>query len=114
MGRTLEIQLCSVKTDSDVECEQLREQYLKGNYTELRKVRTQKKIKRIVAIEDSQDLVEVEIVEWKPSHIPASTLLSEYLETGKEIAIEEQSGTVTPHLQHKLYRLEELILEQLE
>lgn len=113
MDRTLEIQICSVELESDIESEKLREQYLRGNYTELRKVRTQKKIKRVVAVEVQGDLVQVEFVEWKPSHIPGPTLLSEYQEVCEDVATEQQYSTVSPRLQHKLHRLEELILARL-
>lgn len=113
MSRRLEIQLCSVETYSDVACEKVKGEYLNGNYTQLRKVSTQNKIKRVVAIQVEQDqIVETEVVEWKPSHIPLSELVSEYREVCEEIAIERQHSTVTPRLQSKLHRLEELILQR--
>ena len=115
MSRILEIQICSIESESDVASEKLKQEYLKGNYTELQAVSTNEKIQRVVAVDLPQgNIVEATIVEWKPSHIPASTLLSEYFETGKEIGIEQEYSTVTPHLLKKKNRLEDIILDRLQ
>jgi hypothetical protein len=116
MSRRLEIQIDSFKIESDTEVQksEVRSQYLRGHYTELREVSTDEKIQRVVAVEMEQEPVEVTVVEWKPSHIPPTKLLSEYFETGKEIAIEQEYSTVTPHLLKKKNRLEDIILDRLQ
>lgn len=106
----MEIQICSIQTDSDVACEKLKQQYLRGNYTELRKVRTQKKIRRIVAVETELGTFESTIVEWKPHHIPSEQLVIEYRNVCEEVTKQREHSTVTPHLQHKLHRLEKIII----
>jgi len=114
MSRVLEIQICSIESESEVACEKLKQQYLRGNYTELRAVQTQSKIKRIIAVATEKGDAEATVIEWKQSRIPPNKLLSEYQETCKEIAIEREYSTVTPHLIDKKNRLEDIILDRLQ
>jgi ribosomal protein S3AE len=113
-SRKLEVQIQSVHTNEEVDTQILKKHYLKGNYTEFEVRRKREKIQRLVGIEAKGGIVKAVVVEWKPHHIPAPELLSEYRALSEQIAIERQHSTVSPHLESKLHRLEELLLERLE
>lgn len=114
-SRKLVVEIHSIHTnEEDVEVQTLKDQYLRGSYTEFETRRKQETIQKLVGIEAGGGIVKAVVIEWKPSRIPPSALISEYRETCEEIAIESRHSTVTPHLHSKLHRLEELILKQLE
>lgn len=110
----LAIQVHSIHTNEDVETQVLKNHYLRGSYTGFESRRKREKIQRLVGIEAEGGIVKAVVVEWKPHHIPAPELLSEYRAVSEQIVMERQRSTVSPHLESKLHRLEELLLERLE
>lgn len=113
-SRKLEIQIHSVQTNEEVEPEVLKDQYLRGSYTEFETRRKQETIQRLVGIDVGDRVAKAVVVEWKSHHIPPEQLLSEYRDLCEEIGSERQHSTVSPHLESKLHRLEELLVERLE
>jgi hypothetical protein len=113
-SRKLAVEIHSVHTnEEDVEVQTLKDQYLRGSYTEFETRRKQETIQRLVGIELEDEIVKAVVVEYKSRHIPAPQLLSEYRNVCEEIALERQHSTVSPHLESKLHRLEELVLTRL-
>jgi activator of 2-hydroxyglutaryl-CoA dehydratase len=109
-NQKLEVQIHSVHTNEDIETQKLKEQYLEGKYTEFQTRRKREKIQKLVGIDIGEQVVKAVVVEWKSHHIPPEQLITEYRSVCKDIAKERQHSTVSPHLQSKLHRLEELIL----
>lgn len=112
-SQKLAIQIHSVHTKEEVEIQTLKDQYLEGNYTEFESRRKREKIQKLVGINVGDRMVKSVVIEWKRNHIPAEQLIIEYRNVCEDVATEQQDSTVTPHLQSKLHRLEELILDRL-
>ena len=113
-SRKLAVQIHSVHANEDISTERLKSKYLNGDYTEFETRRKRRKIQRLVRIELEERIVKSVVIEWKDHHLPESELVSEYRDTCEKIAIERQHSTVTPSLQTKIHRIEDIILQRLE
>lgn len=112
-SQKLSVQIHSIHTNEDVSTEKLKGQYLDGNYTVFETRQKQKLIQKLVGIDVEGCMLKAVVVEYKSRHIPAEQLISEYRTVCEEIAIERQHSTVSPSLQRKLHRIEEIILDRL-